>query len=176
MCSRAHSSSRSMLAVSRLRLPPLVMAWRAFTARFIMTCSNWLGSAFTLPSLGSSLNSRWMSSPRSRATKFCMLFTTVFKFRIRGAMTCCRLKASNVGAVAALHLHFQPSPLFAFLIFLQQALAETRIEKHVMIKVELHQVSLGVVTQHGGESRIRGQELAAQRRAEDAVDGALHQG
>ena len=69
---------------------------------------------------------------------------------------------SNVGAVAALHLHFQPSPLFALLIFLQQALAETRIEKHVMIKVELHQVSLGVVTQHGGESGIRGQEPAAQ--------------
>ena len=85
----------SALAVVMRRSPPVGMASRAFTARFISTCSIWIGSTRTLPRSGARLVARRMSSPISRRISFSMFSTTVFRSTSSGTITWRRLNASS---------------------------------------------------------------------------------
>ena len=60
------ASSNSTAEVSMISCPPLGMASRALTARFISTCSIMPASAWTNSGCMANLNCTWMSSPRMR--------------------------------------------------------------------------------------------------------------
>ena len=65
-CRVAWPASTSALAVSMRSTPPSGMASRAFTQRFITTCSSCPGSAFTWPRSAPGTIARSMSSPMRR--------------------------------------------------------------------------------------------------------------
>src|SRR5437667_125345 len=60
-------------------LPPRGMASRAFTARFMTTCSICPGSALTRPRPASSAAFKLMSSPKRRVSSLSMLPTTLLR-------------------------------------------------------------------------------------------------
>src|SRR2546421_217625 len=62
-------------------LPPSGMASRALTVRFNMTCSIWLGSAFTCNREVSSSNFNATSSPMRRGSIFSMSETKELRFQ-----------------------------------------------------------------------------------------------
>src|SRR5712691_8880068 len=68
----------STLAASMVRRPPVGIASRAFTARLMMICSIWPGSAFTTPRSRASTVVSWMSSPISRLSSFSVPATVAF--------------------------------------------------------------------------------------------------
>ena len=69
------------LAVLMVSLPPRGMASRALTARFMMTCSIWPGSAFTRPSAESNTVESSTSSPIRRRNIFSMPRTTSLRLQ-----------------------------------------------------------------------------------------------
>ena len=71
------------------------IASRAFTARFITTCSIWLRSAFTVPRSDLRSISSVRSSPIKRGNIFCMSETRAFKSRTMGVRICWRLNARS---------------------------------------------------------------------------------
>ena len=77
-------------------VPPPGIASRALTARFMMTCSIWPGSACTGARLGSRGGARVdMSSPIRRRSIGPVLATTSFRSSTCGCSTCWRLNASS---------------------------------------------------------------------------------
>ena len=87
--SRAYSGSCSTLAVSTVSLPPVGIASRAFTTRFMSTCSSCPTSARTDSRSGASAIVTSMSSPITRRRIFWRPSTTVLRLTTRGSTTCC---------------------------------------------------------------------------------------
>jgi hypothetical protein len=75
--------------------PPSGIASFAFTTRFIRICSIWPGSALMLPIGVVGRNETEILSPTMRSSMVVTLFTTSFRFRTLGKITCCRLKARS---------------------------------------------------------------------------------
>src|SRR5262249_11802124 len=66
-----------------VKRPPLGMASRALTTRFMSTCSNWPGSALIGQGEGSSVVTSSMSSPISRRSSLLVSVTRVLRSRRR---------------------------------------------------------------------------------------------
>ena len=81
--------------------PPSGMASRALTTRFMITCSSWLGSAFTLPRSGRGTKTSCIVSPSSRWSMACIPSTMPLRSSTLGASTCLRLKARSWRVSAA---------------------------------------------------------------------------
>ena len=77
------------------------IASRAFTARFMITCSTWFGSALIRPRpLPSTVSSRMLSPMRRRSSSL-IPTTTQLRSMSRGCKTCLRLNASSLCVKAA---------------------------------------------------------------------------
>ncbi len=94
-CTRAYSSSSAMFEVSMVSLPPEGMASRAFTARFMMTCSICPASARTDQRLFPGVMTRSISSPIMRVSILRFSVAMSLRLTIRGASICFRLNANN---------------------------------------------------------------------------------
>ena len=71
--------ARSAGAVRTVSVPPPGMASRAFTARFITTCSRWVRSARTVTGAGASTASTATRSPSTRRSRPASAETTSFR-------------------------------------------------------------------------------------------------
>ena len=78
-----------------VRRPPLGMASRALTTRFINTWPIWLASAMMLWMLAERKVFMMISSPMRRDSILVMSSTMMFRLVTFISMTCLRLKASN---------------------------------------------------------------------------------
>ena len=76
-------------------LPPSGIASRAFTTRFIRTCSIWLGSPITVPGCSARRSSMVMSARRSRFMIPASSRTVALRSRGWGCSTCFRANARN---------------------------------------------------------------------------------
>ena len=91
----ASESSTTTFCVRTVSFPPSGIASRAFTARFMITCSIWPGSALTGLTWGPGKKENSMCSPIRRGSIFPMSEMTTFRSSKRGCKTCMRLNASN---------------------------------------------------------------------------------
>ena len=94
-CSSAYCAVRSAFAVSRIRVPPVGIASRALTTRFMSTCWSWPGSARTFPASLPSAKRISTSSPMTRRSIFSKSSTSSLSSNTIGSNTCWRLKASS---------------------------------------------------------------------------------
>ena len=88
-------SGPSTVSTATVRLPPVGIASRAFTARFRITCSSWATSPHTGVPLGSIAVMNEMCSPINRRSIDAMPATTSPRSSTRGSSTCLRLKARS---------------------------------------------------------------------------------
>ena len=77
-----------------VRTPPWGMASRAFTTRFMSTCSICPGSALTVPP-GEQHETQIRHLHRSGAATSCQAAHQIVQIDDPGCITCLRLKASN---------------------------------------------------------------------------------
>ena len=84
-----------MFVVSIANPPPSGIASRAFTTRFMITCSTCPGSALTRPSAGSRRNSSSISGPSSEGKRSEICEIRALRSSSLGWRICLRLKASN---------------------------------------------------------------------------------
>ena len=94
-CSFAWLSVRRTSSVSMVSLPPRGMASRAFTARFMMTCSICPGSTLIDASPAAATAMSSTSSPIRIRSIFSIPPQMSLRSTILGASTCCRLNASR---------------------------------------------------------------------------------
>src|SRR3989442_1262730 len=101
----------STLAAGMVSRPPFGIASRALTARLMMICSIWPGSALTTPRSGARNVVSRTSSPIRRLSSFSVPATVVFRSRALGWSTCWRLNASSWRVRAAAHGHDAGGPV-----------------------------------------------------------------
>ena len=94
-CAATKASFSTTLSVVIRSVPPDGIASRALTARFMMTCSIWPGSALMRRTRSPRAGIKVMSSPITRPSMVCMPPTRVFRSRTCGSRICWRLKASS---------------------------------------------------------------------------------
>jgi hypothetical protein len=82
-------------SVSTVSVPPAVIASRALTTRFMITCSIWVAPTCTRPGSELSRMTSRMSSPIRRSSIFCMSLMTEFTSTTRVSDSRWRLKASS---------------------------------------------------------------------------------
>ena len=91
----------STFAVSMVTVPPSGIASRAFTTRFMITCSIWPGSALTVPRSGAATVTIRTSSPISRRSMRSRPATRALRSISRGCSACLRLKESSCRVIEA---------------------------------------------------------------------------
>ena len=86
---------RSTQAVRISNSPPNGIASRAFNTRFMITCSNWSGSAWTAATPGFNSSRTFTFSPARRASNGCRAVSVQFKSSTIGRRTCFLPYANN---------------------------------------------------------------------------------
>src|SRR6266566_2936211 len=164
----------STLAASMVSLPPCVIASRALTARLMMICSIWPGSALTTPRSGARNVVSRTSSPIRRLSSFSVPATVVFRSRALGWSTCWRLNASSWRVRAAapsadrLHLLRLAQPLLGLPERFLGTLAlhpdrQGARDRHQRLG---HELGKGVAGEHGHDAEdpvLRHQGVAGER-------------